>query len=356
MAGEVIVEVTGALGRIRLNRPQAINALTHGMVHEIDRALDRFAADPAVRAVLLTGEGERGLCAGGDIRSLYDAPRVPDGPSMEFWRDEYRLDARIARFKKPFVAVMDGLVMGGGVGISAHARFRVVTEKSRVAMPEVGIGFVPDVGGAAILSRAPGELGTYYALTGRMMNAAEAVLVGMADLCLPLARLPDLAAALAGLPATAGPAEVDAVLQSLAVPPGPAPVNDHRDLIDRAFAASRVEDIIAALEEDGSAFARETVAEIAAKSPTALKLALALLRAARKEPGLEPALERDFAAARALVVGPDFYEGIRAAIIDKDRAPKWRPATLAEVSEADVARWLEPTGDRVFSVPELTGE
>ncbi|MCY1127524.1 enoyl-CoA hydratase/isomerase family protein [Frigidibacter sp. RF13] len=356
MAGDVIVEVTGSLGRIRLNRPQAINALTHAMVHEIDHALDRFATDPTVRVVLLTGEGERGLCAGGDIRSLYEAPRVTDGPSMDFWRDEYRLDARIARFEKPFVAVMDGLVMGGGVGISAHARFRLVTEKSRIAMPEVGIGFVPDVGGTAILSQAPGEIGTYYALTGRVMNAAEAILAGMADLCLPLARLPDLVAPLAGLPKDASFAEVDAVLQSLAIPPGPAPVTEHRDLIDRAFSANRVEDVLAALGEDGSPFARETAAEIAAKSPTALKLALALLRAARKAPGLEAALERDFAAARALVVGPDFYEGIRAAIIDKDRAPKWRPATLAEVGEADMARWLEPTGDRVFPALELTGE
>ncbi|WP_284165035.1 enoyl-CoA hydratase/isomerase family protein [Frigidibacter sp. SD6-1] len=356
MPGDVLIEATGALGRIRLNRPQAINALTHAMVHDIDRALDRFAADPGVRVVLLTGEGERGLCAGGDIRSLYDAPRTPDGPSMDFWRDEYRLDARIARFGKPFVAVMDGLVMGGGVGISAHARFRVVTERSRIAMPEVGIGFVPDVGGAAILTQAPEEIGTYFALTGRMMNAAEAILVGMADLCLPVARLPDLMAALAGLPDDAGGAEVNALLQSLAVPPGPAPVGAHRDLIDRAFAANRVEDILAALEEDGSPFARDAAAEIATKSPTALKLALALLRAARTAPGLEAALERDFAAARALVVGPDFYEGIRAAIIDKDRTPKWRPATLAEVSEADVARWLEPTGDRVFPAPALTGE
>lgn len=345
---DVIVERVGSLVRLRLNRPEAINALTHGMVQAIDAALDAHADDPEVAAFLLTGEGERGLCAGGDIRSLYEAPRHDHGPSMAFWRDEYRLDARIAGLGKPFVSFMDGLVMGGGIGISAHAAFRIVTERSRIAMPECGIGFVPDVGATWLLPRAPGELGTWMGLTGRILGAADAILVGFADRYLPSVHLGDLVAALAALPAGAGQGGVAVALNRLCQDPGPAPLAAHRAMIDRVFAGNRVEAIVAALEAEPGEFAEKTLADLRAKSPRSLKLALRLVRLGAGVATLEEALELEFAACRALVVGPDFYEGIRAAIIDKDRSPKWHPATLAEVPDDWVETALNVTPDRVF--------
>lgn len=346
--GDVILERRGSLARLRLNRPAAINALTHAMVGEFDAALDEIERDPQIAVVLLSGEGERGLCAGGDIRSLYDAPRVPDGPSMAFWRDEYRLDARIARFPKPFVAFMDGLVMGGGIGISAHAAIRIATERSRIAMPEVGIGFIPDVGGTFILARAPGELGTFMALTGRIIAGADARLTGFTDHLLVSESLDPLANALSDLPAGAGADDATAVVRALAVDPGPALLVENRAVIDACFSQHRVEDIVTALATHPSPFAAETLRTLAEKSPTSLKLALAMLRHARHDPDLESCLERDFAAARAVVVGHDFYEGIRAAIIDKDRNPTWRPDRLEAVSDAWVDEALAPTDDRVF--------
>ncbi|MCB6176936.1 enoyl-CoA hydratase/isomerase family protein [Rhodobacter sp. Har01] len=345
---ELIVERVGSLARLRLNRPAAINALTHGMVRGMDAALTALEADPDVAAILLTGEGDRGLCAGGDIRSLYEAPRVTDGLSMAFWRDEYRLDARIARCAKPFVAVMDGLVMGGGIGISAHAAFRVVTERSKIALPECGIGFVPDVGATWLLPRAPGQLGAWMGLTGRILGASDAILLGFADHFLPAANLGLLVRALAGLPADAGRAGVASCLLGLAKPVGPASLAPHKALIDRCFRFDRVEEIIAALQAEPGEFAAATLADLQAKSPTALKLALRLNRLGRAALRLENALELEYAAARALVVGHDFYEGIRAAIIDKDRAPKWAPDRLAEVSDGWVDQALQVTADRVF--------
>ena len=348
---QVIVERVGSLARLRLNRPAALNALTHAMLHDLDAALDTLECDPAVSAILLSGEGVRGLCAGGDIRSLYEAPRVADGPSMAFWRDEYRLDARIARCPKPFVALMDGLVMGGGIGISAHAACRVVTERSRIGLPECSIGFVPDVGATWLLPRAPGEIGTYIGLTGRSLGGADAIFAGFADLFVPSDRLDRMIAALADLPPGAGLPGVRACIGELAQDPGPAPLALHRDMIDQAFGKDRVEDIVAALEAARGDFAAQTLADLRAKSPTALKYALRLVRMGRGVDSLEAALELEYAAARALVLGHDFYEGIRAAIIDRDRAPKWQPATLDEVSDESVARALQLTADRVF--PDL---
>jgi len=336
----VIVETTGALGRIRLNRPKALNALNHEMVGLIDKALDRFAADPAVTAVLLTGEGERALCAGGDLRSLYEnGTAVADA----FWRDEYRLDSRISRYEKPFVAVMDGITMGGGVGLSGHGAHRIVTERSRVAMPETGIGYLPDVGGTWLLPRAPGQLGTYLGLTGEQVGAADAILCGLADVCVPSAALPDLIAALA-----AGEA-VESVLARFARDPGPAPLAAQRAVIDRCFGFDMVDEIVAALGADESAFAAQTKAILLTKSPSSLVLTLCLLRLGRAAPTLEACLEREFHASLALLDEGDFREGIRAVVIDKDKAPRWSPASLDQVDPARIARWLEPRAEPVFA-------
>jgi enoyl-CoA hydratase len=345
---ELIVEKIGALARLRLNRPEAINALTLGMVRGLDQALDQLETDPDVAVILLSGEGARGLCAGGDIRSLYEAPRVTDGASMQFWREEYRLNARIARCPKPFVAYMDGLVMGGGIGVSAHAAFRIVTERSKIGLPECGIGFVPDVGATWLLPRAPGELGLWMGLTGRSLAAADAILLGFGDHYLPSDKFAALIAALAALRPEAGNDGVGRCLAALCEPAAEPPLAEQRAMIDRVFGYDDVSDILAALRVESGEFAARTLADIEAKSPSSLKLALRLARLGREATSLEAAMEFEFAAARALVVSSDFYEGIRAAIIDKDRNPKWQPAALAAVGDAWVEQALQVTADRVF--------
>lgn len=345
---DVIVERMGSLGRIRLNRPRAMNSLTHAMVHLIAPALDAFEKDPAISAVLLTGEGERGLCAGGDIRALYEGDRSPNGTGARFWRDEYRLNAHIARFAKPYIAVMDGVTMGGGIGLSAHGAHRIVTERSRIAMPEVGIGFVPDVGGTWLLARALGQIGTYLALTGEAIGAADAVYAGLADIQVPLAGIAAVIDALSHLAPGSGQDTVRTLLAGHAVQPDQARLAEHRELIDRCFAAPSIEAVLTALDADGSPFALKTRELIASKSPTSLKLTFRLIRLAREAESLEACLEREFAAAVAVAQGHDFYEGVRAAIIDKDRNPRWSPPGLAEVDDRDIDAWIQPVADRVF--------
>ncbi|WP_342110247.1 enoyl-CoA hydratase/isomerase family protein [Methylobacterium sp. SI9] len=344
---DVIVERVGALGRLRLDRPKALNALTHGMVGAIDRALDQFSADPGIAAVLLTGEGERGLCAGGDLRTLYDSTDLVE--AERFWRDEYRLDARIAQYEKPFVAVMDGITMGGGVGLAGHAAHRIVTERSRVAMPETGIGYFPDVGGTWLLPRAPGEVGTYLGLTGEPMGAADAIFCTFADALVPTVALPDLIDALAALPPDAGDAGVRDLIARLAQDPGPAPLAAHREVIDRCFTFDMVDEILSALAADGSDFAAATRKTLLTKAPTSLVLTLYLLRLGRASPNLEACLEREFHASLAVLAEGDLREGIRAAVIDKDKNPRWNPARLDDVDPARIARWLEKRAEPVFS-------
>ncbi|WP_298285117.1 enoyl-CoA hydratase/isomerase family protein [Acidocella sp.] len=321
---DVIIEKTHALGRIRLNRPKAINALTLPMIEAIAHALPNFAADPAIAAVLITGEGERGLCAGGDIRALYDS-RANAGPHAEaFFRAEYRMNAAIKAYPKPYVAIMDGITMGGGVGVSAHGSVRIVTERTRMAMPETGIGFYPDVGGTWLLSQSPGEFGTYLGLTGDSFGGADAILAGFADHFVTSSQLPALIAALEAMPATATLQTVQALVKGFSESHEP-PHTPYLPEIDRAFAHDRLEDIIAALQASNSDFAKKTLAVMAQKSPTSMKVTLKLLRLARGSQNLEACLEREFIATQRVVLSDEFYEGVRAAVVDKDRAPRWNP-------------------------------
>jgi len=339
---DLVVRREGAAGVIRLNRPKALNALTLEMTRGIARALDGFEADPAVALVVLEGAGERGLCAGGDIRGLYESAKQGGDLGKIFWREEYILNARIARFPKPYVAYMDGLVMGGGVGLAGHASHRIVTEKTRVAMPEVSLGFFPDVGGTWLLSRAPGELGTYFGLTGLTMNGADAVSSGLADVLIATADWPALRAALADLAPGADAARVMDAIKRFAGADETGPVTRQRGLIDRAFAHDNVEEIIAALEPDGSDFAQTTLKALREKSPRGLKVTLKLLRLARESTSLEQCLSREYLAALEVFESSDFVEGIRATIIDRDRNPKWQPPDLAGVTPDIVARYLVP--------------
>ncbi|MCX5232007.1 enoyl-CoA hydratase/isomerase family protein [Streptomyces sp. NPDC006553] len=345
---EVVVRAEGRTGRLILNRPKALNALSHGMVLRIEKALTAWRDDPAVETVVISGAGERGLCAGGDIRAIYEDARSGGTESADFWRDEYRLNALIARYPKPYVALMDGIVMGGGVGVSAHGTVRIVTERSRVAMPETGIGFVPDVGGTYLLALAPGELGTHLALTGTAVGAADALLCGLADHYVPSERLDRLTAGLAK-------ASVHDALAAHVEQAPPGRLTSHRDWIDHCYAADTVEQIMDRLLTSGVPAAEEAAATLAAKSPTSLKVTLTALRRARGLGPLERVLEQEYRVSCAALTSPDLVEGIRAQVIDKDRDPRWSPAALTDVTGEDVARYFAPLGaDRELRLPAVT--
>ncbi|RKE22337.1 enoyl-CoA hydratase/isomerase family protein [Streptomyces sp. TLI_171] len=331
---DVLVERVGRLGRITLNRPRALNSLTHAMLETVRAALDAWAEDPEVAAVLLAGAGERGLCAGADIRAIHDDAKLGGAGGRAFFRVEYPLNELISRYPKPYVVLMDGITMGGGVGLSAHAAVRVVTERSAVAMPETRIGLVPDVGGSRLLALAPGELGTHLALTAATMTGADAVYCGFADHYVRSAALPALTAALAaGEPIT-----------PFAEPAPPSELAEQREWIDHCYAADTVEEILARLEATGLPAAKDAAEQLHAKSPTMLKVTLAALRRARALPSLAAALDQEYRISCAALAHHDLVEGIRAQVVDKDRNPQWRPAALAEVTAADV--------ERFFAVPE----
>jgi enoyl-CoA hydratase len=350
--GDLIVARDKFAGIIRLNRPKAINALTLEMTRGIAEALTDFETNDAATLVLLEGAGERGLCAGGDIRGLYDSAKVHGDLGPVFWREEYLVNAQIANYDKPYVAYMDGIVMGGGVGLAAHGRHRVVNEKTKLAMPEVGIGFFPDVGGTWLLSRAPGEIGTYFGLTGQTMNGADAIAAGFADVFIPSDNWAAARAALCELDVCDDDKDVLATLKHFSSPVGEAPVAAQRAVIDRLFAHDSMDDIFKALEVDNSDFARATLDALKTKSPTSMVVALKLLRQARQSSSLEECLSREYIAALQVFVSDDFLEGVRAAVIDKDRNPKWQPARLQDVTPEIVARYFEPRGRAELHFPD----
>ena len=325
---ELLCERRGVAGLVTLNRPQALNALTHAMVLELSRALDAWADDPAVTRIVVTGAGERAFCAGGDIRHLYDLGKAGrHEEALRFWRDEYPLNVRIKRYPKPYVALIDGIVMGGGVGISLHGSHRVAGDRYQFAMPEVGIGFFPDVGATYALPRLPAETGTYLALSGDRVRGADALALGLATHAVPSAALPEVRDALvAGEP-------VDDALARFAHTPGGALLSGERETIDRCFTGPTVPEILERLDEaaaQGSEFARKTAATMRTKSPTSLAVALEQMRRGGSL-DFEDAMRTEFRIVSRIIAGHDFYEGVRAAIIDKDGAPRWRPATLDAV-------------------------
>ena len=334
---DVLVRIEGGIGRITLNRPRALNALTLAMVEEIAAALAAWETDTGVRFVLVDGAGERGLCAGGDIRAVYDASRAGNLAANEaFFRAEYRLNAQIARYAKPYVVLMDGIVMGGGVGISAHGSHRVVTERSRVAMPETGIGFFPDIGATWLLSHAPRELGTHIALTGEAIGADDAILSGLADLHIASASLSGLVEALRDCDA----AGLDACLARFSTPPQPGLFAEASDWIAACYAGEDVAAIVSALATHENPLARQAAEVIGRRSPTSLRIALHALRMAPGLGGLEACLDREFRMALVRTHQHDFIEGVRAAVVDKDRAPRWVPSRLDEVSADDLASFF----------------
>lgn len=332
---EVLTRVEGGIGFLTLNRPKAINSLTQTMVNELSAVLTGWEQDEAVRAVVLDGAGERGLCAGGDVVAIYHSARADGVAARRFWYDEYLLNAQIGRFPKPYVSLMDGIVMGGGVGVGSHASIRVVTDTTKMAMPEVGIGFIPDVGGTYLLSRAPGSLGLHAALTGAPFSGADAIVLGFADHYVPHDKLEQFSRAIV----TDG---IERALETHAVEPPPSELAAHRDWIDQCYDGESVADIVAALRGHDAGPANDAANLIATRSPIALSVALESVRRAAKLDTLEDVLTQEYRVSCGSLRSHDLIEGIRAQLIDKDRNPKWSPASLAEVTASDVEACFAP--------------
>lgn len=331
--GQVLTRVDGTVGLVTLNRPTVLNALNHTMVAVLHRVLTAWAHDPAITAVGLSGAGDRGLCAGGDVVAIYHSALGDGSAARRFWHDEYRLNAFISRYPKPYVALMDGIVMGGGVGLSAHANTRVVTDRTRVAMPEVRIGLIPDVGGTYLLARAPGRTGLHAGLTGASFTGADAIALGFADHYVPHDALADFTAAIVSDgPATALAAHAEK-------PPG-SELARH-PWIDECYAGETVTQIVSALRAHDDAAAHEAARLIAGHSPTAVAVTLEAIRRAAHLDSLDDALAMEYRTSTTALRSHDLREGIRAQIIDKDRAPQWAPAETAAVSTAAVLAYFE---------------
>lgn len=343
---DVLFEQVGRLGLITLNRPAQLNALTHEMALRIEERLLHWRDERAVAAVTIIGAGPRAFCAGGDVRAVWEEAHADParlGPrNWQFYADEYRLNTLIKRYPKPYVALMDGVVMGGGVGLSLHGSHRIAGDATLFAMPETAIGLFPDVGATFFLPRLPGGTGMWLGLTGARLKAADCVAAGLCDLFAPSAREGALIAALGeaefdGQPAAA----VDAVLDRFRADPGPAALPGLRPAIDRCFAGPTLEAVLAALDAEPGDWAAEQAAALRRKSPTSLRLTFRALRLGRTM-AFEDCMRMEYQLARFCMTHPDFYEGVRSVIIDKDHAPTWRPATLAEADEASVAAAFAP--------------
>jgi enoyl-CoA hydratase len=339
---EVIFSVEGKAGVITLNRPQVLNALTYNMVQQMDAQLIAWAADSAIEAVMITGAGDRAFCSGGDIKSVALAIKKggPEAAVMaDFFRVEYTLNHRIFTFPKPYISLINGIVMGGGKGVSAHGSHRIVTENTTFAMPETGIGFFPDVGGGYFLPRCPGETGTYLALTSKRIKTFDTLYIGFATHFVPAVKISALRAAIAK-----APQDISTVLQTFsALPPGDSEIAPHREKIDRYFAHDHVEEIMADLEKDSSSWAAETLKTMNALSPSSLKIALQQIRRGAKMNFAE-VMTMEYRLSQACLQRPDFYEGVRAALIDKDRNPQWNPSTVRDVPDADINACFQSLG------------
>ncbi len=342
---EILTRVDGGVGYVTLNRPKALNSLNQTMVDAMAEALTAWSTDDTVNAVVLDGAGERGLCAGGDVVAIYHSARADGTEARKFWFDEYRLNALIGRYPKPYVALMDGIVMGGGVGLSAHGSVRVVTDTTKLAMPEVGIGFVPDVGGTYVLAQSPGALGLYAALTGSTFTGADAIALGLADHFVPHDSLADFAADIA----TSG---VEAALSRHTVEPPASNLVTQRHWIDECFGSTKepkpLPEVIAGLRGHNAGPANDAADVIAGRSPISVAVTREAIRRATDHQTLEDALIQDYRVSCASLRSHDLVEGIRAQLVDKDRNPKWSPASIAAVTSDDVDAYFAPAD------PDLT--
>lgn len=343
---EILFARNGRLGLVCLNRPRALNALTESMCLALHRALVDWRADPDISAVLIEGAGEKAFCAGGDVVKVARAAQAGEDGWRGFFIEEYRMNAAIARFPKPYIAFLDGVTMGGGVGISVHGDFRIATERTLFAMPETALGLIPDVGGSYFLPRLPGATGCYLGLTGYRARAADCLLLGIATHFIPSDRLGEAKAALAGSDGNALDHQgVASVLQSFTGDPGEAPLAARRAQIDLHFGQPTLDDILASLAADKDAWAQETLAALMAMSPASLALSFETMRRGAGL-GLEDCLRMEFRVVSRIVrEDHDFHEGVRAILIDKDRNPKWSPARLAEIDAGFIVHHFESLGE-----------
>jgi len=353
---EILLGREGSLATLIINRPQALNALTLDNYRRFDPALRAWAEDQSVHAVVVRGAGERAFCAGGDVRAVYEAGRGISGdPDLTavFFREEYELIRRIHRFPKPYIAVIDGITMGGGAGISVNGAYRIATERTLFAMPETAIGLFPDVGATRFLNRCPGHVGRYLGLTGARLGAADTLFCGFATHVVPHERVAELVEALGRVAWETGSeqGQIDAVVARFTIDPGPAPLRALRPTIDRCFAGGSVEAILDRLAEEAAAggaqseWAAETRGGLERKSPTNLKITLRQLTVGL-DYDLDAALVLEYRLTQHAMAAHDFYEGVRAMLIDKDQKPRWQPATLGEVSVSGVDAYFAPIGDR----------
>lgn len=350
MEREVLFTVEAGVGRILLNRPKALNALTLDKIREMTATLKAWAQDDAVHCVVVEGAGEKAFCAGGDIRRLWEANRDQDESYIQaFFGDEYQLNRLIKVYEKPYVALMDGITMGGGVGVSVHGSHRVATERTLFAMPESGIGLVPDVGGTYFLPRLPGKIGMYMGLTGARLKAADCYYTGLATHYIPTARRDDLLQALAEAESdTKTPEEmqtaVTCVLDMFHEDPGSAPLERQQEQIDRCFGGASVEEIIGALKSDGSEWALKQLQILESKAPTATKAAFQQIQIGLQL-DFDRCMQTEYRLSTRLAHTGDFAEGVRAIIVDKDNAPKWQPATVSDVEQETVDGLFAPLPD-----------
>jgi enoyl-CoA hydratase len=340
---DIMFRSEGAVGRITLNRPKALNALTEEMCAGMLEQLRRWAADVAVRTVVIDAMPGRAFCAGGDIRAIYDAGRKADGSVMRFFETEYRLNAAIHSFPKPYVALIDGYAFGGGCGVSVHGSHRVVSDNAVLAMPETAIGLFPDIGATFFLNRLPGEIGMHLALTGARIDAADAMHCGLVTHYVPSA---DHALLLSRL--IKGEAADAALADVSKAPPGGGNLASHRGAIDCAFAGTSVEEILERLDNERE-WGVESASLLRSRSPTSLKVTHRQMREGATL-DFHSCQRMEFRIMARMMGGHDFYEGVRAALIDKDQAPRWRPARLEDVSENGIDRFFAPMGEREFTL------
>lgn len=350
---EIIFDRRGGLVVVTLNRPRALNSLSYDMCLALDEGLKRWQADPGVGAVLIKGQGDRAFCAGGDIRRIYDL-LISEGPdeAVAFYAAEYPMNTRLHRFTKPWIALLDGVTMGGGVGVSIHGSHRVVTERTVFAMPETGIGFFPDVGGTYWLPRAPGALGMYLGLTGARLGAADCLAAGTGTHFIAAARLANLEEALAGADFGADPHRtVDEVLQRFEGDSGPSELVDLRARIDACFGAETLDAVLEALAGEPSGWGAAQLEILNGKSPTSLAVTFRQLRTGR-DLDFEDAMRLEYRLVHRFLEGHDFREGVRALIVDKDNDPRWQPAELAEVEPGAVDAYFAPLRDGELGLPD----
>ncbi|MDF1846447.1 MAG: enoyl-CoA hydratase/isomerase family protein [Parvibaculaceae bacterium] len=335
---EILFEQRGPIGLVTLNRPKVLNALTYNMVKQLHPQLVEWAEDDAISAVVIQAAGEKAFCAGGDIRVLHDQGKAGSPEVINFYRDEYRLNRTIKRYPKPYVALMSGINMGGGVGVSVNGSHRVASERLTFAMPETGIGLFPDVGGTYFLPRCPGEVGMYLGLTGARLKVADAVYAGIADAFVPADRHEALLARF-----VEGEA-VDAAIAAETQAIEDAPLAELQGQIDAAFSAESVDAILQRLDADGGEWATKTAETIRSKSPLSTRVAYGQIRAGA-ELDFEDCMSLEFRLTNRFMAAPDFYEGVRAVVIDKDQAPKWQPASLDAVTDEQVAGYFASLGE-----------